>query len=250
MGIITRTKNFKPSLFDLWFRGKTLLLTTLVGWIPLPPGQILRNLLYRTIVKQIGFPVWIRPNVKFTDARSIAIDDRVTIDPGVCLDIHQINDVYLGKRVKLHQGVRISCRGEHGKVYLKEKVCIDRGVDVKVHHGGQIVIGERTYVGPYTCISGYGKIEIGNDCLIASHSAIYAHNHSFSDPNKKIAEQGFTVKGIEVEDDCWLGNGVKVMDGVTIGKGSVIGAGAVVTKDIPPYSVAVGVPAKVISQRS
>ncbi len=250
MGSITITKNLKPSFVDLWFRGKTLLLTTLVGWIPLPPGQILRNLLYRIILKQIGFPVRIRPNVMFTDARWIAIDDLVTIDPSVCIDIPQINDVYLGKSVKLHQGVRISCRGQNGKVFLGEKVCLDRGVDVKVHHGGQIVIGDRTYVGPYTCMSGFGKIEIGNDCLIASHSAIYAHNHNFSDPNKKIAEQGFSVKGIALEDDCWLGNGVKVMDGVTIGKGSVIGAGAVVTKDIPPYSVAVGVPAKVISKRS
>ncbi len=250
MGSMTITKNLKPSLVNSWFRGKTLLLTTLVGWIPLPLGQILRNLLYRIILKQIGFPVRIRPNVMFTDARWVAIDDLVTIDPSVCIDIPQINDVYLGKSVKLHQGVRISCRGQNGKVFLGEKVCLDRGVDVKVHHEGQIVIGDRTYVGPYTCISGFGKIEIGNDCLIASHSAIYAHNHNFSDPNKKIAEQGFSVKGIAIEDDCWLGNGVKVMDGVTIGKGSVIGAGAVVTKDIAPYSVAVGVPAKVISKRS
>lgn len=56
-------------------------------------------------------------------------------------------------------------------------------------------------------------------------------------------------KGIVIEDDCWLGTGVKILDGVTIGKGSVIGAGAVVTKNIPSYSVAVGVPAKVISKR-
>jgi acetyltransferase-like isoleucine patch superfamily enzyme len=53
-----------------------------------------------------------------------------------------------------------------------------------------------------------------------------------------------------IEDDCWLGTGVKVLDGVTIGQGSVVGAGAVVTKDIPPYSVAVGIPSKVIAQRN
>jgi acetyltransferase-like isoleucine patch superfamily enzyme len=53
-----------------------------------------------------------------------------------------------------------------------------------------------------------------------------------------------------IEDDCWLGSGVKVLDGVTIGKGSVIGAGSVVTKNIPPFSVAVGVPARVIKSRN
>lgn len=250
MAMSTETQDFSASFFDLWFRSRTLILTTLVGWIPLPLGQMLRNLLYRIIFKQVGFPVRIRPNVKFTNARWLAIDDKATLNPYVYIDIPQVNDVYLGKSVKLDWGVRISCRGENGKVYLGKKVCLDRGVDLKVHYGGQTIIGDRTYIGPYTCISGFGKIEIGKDCLIASHSAIYAHNHKFSDPHKKIAEQGFSIKGIIIGDDCWLGSGVKVLDGVTIGKGCVIGAGAVVTKDIPPYSVAVGVPAKVISQRN
>lgn len=248
MGSILKTKNTKPSS-SFWYRGKSLALTSLVGWIPLLPGQILRNFLYRTIVKQIGFPVWISPNVELTDARWLAIAERVTIARGVCINISQINDVYLGRKVKLNRGVRINCRGEQGIVWLKEKVCLDRGVELKIHYGGKIIIGDRTYIGPYTCISGYGKIEIGNDCTIASHTGIYAHNHAFSDPDTNISQQGFTVKGIVIEDDCWLGNGVKVVDGVTIGRGSVIGAGAVVTKDIPPYSVAVGVPAKAISKR-
>ena len=244
------TSNTKLSFLNLWFQGKTLLLTTLLGWMPLFPGQILRNLFYRTIFKQIGYPIQIRPNVRFTNAHWISIDDQVTIDRSVNIDNFPENDIYLGKKVKLHEGVRISCRGQNGKVSLGNKVCIDRGVDLRIHHGGQTIIGNNTYIGPYTCISGYGNIEIGNDCLIASHSAIYAHNHTFSNPDKKINEQGFTVQGIKIGDDCWLGNGVKVVDGVSIGKGCVIGAGAVVTKDIPPYSIAVGVPAKVISKRS
>ena len=66
---------------------------------------------------------------------------------------------------------------------------------------------------------------------------------------QKIREQGLTTKGIEIGDDCWLGYGVKVLDGVTIGQGSIVGAGAVVTKNLPPYSIAVGVPAKVIGSR-
>jgi acetyltransferase-like isoleucine patch superfamily enzyme len=85
--------------------------------------------------------------------------------------------------------------------------------------------------------------------MIASHSGIYANNHNFADPTQPICKQGNSYKGITVEEDCWLGSGVRVLDGVTIGRGSIIGAGAVVTKDIPPYSIAVGVPAKVVSQR-
>jgi acetyltransferase-like isoleucine patch superfamily enzyme len=98
-------------------------------------------------------------------------------------------------------------------------------------------------------MAGPGLIKIGKDCMIASHSSLYANNHIFADPNKRFREQGVSTKGIVLEDDCWLGTGVRVLDGVTIGKGSVIGAGAVVTRDIEPYSIAVGVPAKVISKR-
>jgi acetyltransferase-like isoleucine patch superfamily enzyme len=125
---------------------------------------------------------------------------------------------------------------------------LDRGVDIRTHQNGHIEIGENTYIGPYTCLSG-DRIKIGKSCLIASQSGLYANNHVFKDSTKLIKEQGHTYKGIVIEDDCWLGNGVRVLDGVTIGCGSVIGAGAVVTKDIPPYSVAVGVPAKVVDQR-
>lgn len=112
-----------------------------------------------------------------------------------------------------------------------------------------IHIGRQTYIGLNVCIGGPGNIKIGKDCLIAANSGIIANNHIFTDIHQKIAEQGVTRKGIVIEDNCWLGYGVKILDGVTIGEGSVIGAGSVVTKNIPPYSVAVGVPAKVIKSR-
>lgn len=85
--------------------------------------------------------------------------------------------------------------------------------------------------------------------MIASLSGIYANNHNFADPELPIVQQGLSCQGIDLEDDCWIGSGVRVLDGVTIGRGSVVGAGAVVTANIPPLSVAVGVPAKVASQR-
>ncbi|MBN2571055.1 MAG: hypothetical protein JXA68_02910 [Ignavibacteriales bacterium] len=74
-------------------------------------------------------------------------------------------------------------------------------------------------------------------------------NHNYSDPNVSIAEQGITAEGIKIEDDVWIGAGVKILDGIKIGKGSVIGAGSVVTHDVSPYSIAVGSPAKVIKKR-
>ncbi len=78
---------------------------------------------------------------------------------------------------------------------------------------------------------------------------ILAVNHVYDDPTRPIREQGITAQGIVIEDDVWIGAGAIVLDGVTIGRGSVIGAGAVVADDIPPYSIAVGSPAKPIRDR-
>lgn len=233
-----------------WLQAKTRLICGLLGWIPSLPGWGIRYVFYRIIFKSMGSSVKIYSGVSINDANSIEIGSGTVIKPRVNLNIEKPLEVKVGSQVLLERDVCISCKGEGGKINLDNLVSVDRGVDLKVHQQGEILIGKSTYIGPYTCISCYGKLKIGRDCLIASHSSIYAHNHSFGNPTQKIANQGFDCQGITIEDDCWLGSGVRVVDGVTIGRGSIIGAGAVVSRDIPPYSVAVGVPAKVISRRT
>ena len=205
------------------------LLTTLLGNIPTKVvGSNLRNLFYRDIFARIGSSVYIEDGVKFLNTS--------------CIDI--------GNQVSLLHGVSISAQGHpNNKVYLGDKVSLERGVDIRAMKDTCIHIDEGTFIGPYVCLAGPGNIKIGKWCLIAAHVGIFANNHIFDDPTEIIENQGLTRKGIVIEDDCWLGHAVTVLDGVTIGKGSVIGAGAVVTKDIPPFSIAVGVPAKVIKSR-
>ncbi|MEB3341989.1 acyltransferase [Okeania sp.] len=197
-----------------------------IGGIPLSLGMKLRSSMYSLIFANWGSNIQIQHNVEFNRTYWIEI----------------------GSGVYIRSGANIAADGLNSWIKIGNKSRLERGVDIRVHDEGLIVIGDRTNIGPYTCLSGR-NIVIGNDCLIASHTGIYANNHIYSDPNRKIKEQGRSYQGIVIEDDCWLGSGVRVVDGVRIGKGSVIGAGAVVTKDIPPYSIAVGVPAKVISQR-
>ncbi|MBE9182207.1 acyltransferase [Oculatella sp. LEGE 06141] len=186
----------------------------------------LRRFLYRSVFAQMGTAVQIEPDVEFVRPYLIKIGDRVQLCAYAYLEVST----------------------ETGQICVGNRVRLDRGVDIRSHEYGTVEIGDRTRIGPYSCLSGQ-IIKIGKDCLIASHAGIYANNHIFADRHHNINQQGRTYQGIVIEDDCWLGSGVRVMDGVTIGKGSVIGAGAVVTKDIPPYSVAVGVPARVIAQR-
>jgi acetyltransferase-like isoleucine patch superfamily enzyme len=115
--------------------------------------------------------------------------------------------------------------------------------------GGWIKIGSNCTVNSFAVLYGHGGLEIGNGVRISAHVVIVPMNHIYKNREIPIYMQGETRKGIKIEDDVWIGAGAKILDGVKIGTGSVIGAGAVVTKDIPPYSVAVGIPARVIKKR-
>lgn len=225
------------------------LTTGLLSWIPEKPGMLLRGLFYKGIFARMGKGTKIESGGQFRGTHQIEFGRDVFIGRNACLDtIAPASRIQLEDQVHLADNVCLLTNVERGKIILRQDVSIDRGVDMK-SIGGCIEIGKASYVGPYVCLAGAGNIKIGANCLVASHSGIYANNHLFSDLSQPIMTQGTTTEGIVIEDDCWLGTGVKVLDGVTIGRGSVIGAGAVVTKDIPPYSVAVGVPAKVISSR-
>ena len=116
-------------------------------------------------------------------------------------------------------------------------------------YGGNITIGDFCSINPYTILYGHGNLSIGNNVLIAAHCVIIPANHIFSDLDSPINSQGLTTKGIIIEDDVWIGAGCRILDGVTVGKGSIIAAGAVVNKDVEPYTIVGGVPAKIIKKR-
>lgn len=95
-----------------------------------------------------------------------------------------------------------------------------------------------------------GPLVIGRDVMMGPNCVIITSNHRSSDTSVHMIEQGYEEpKQVTISDDCWIGINVVIVPGVTIGEGSIIGAGAVVTKDVPPYSIVGGVPAKVIKSR-
>ncbi|WP_110986383.1 acyltransferase [Acaryochloris thomasi] len=208
----------------------------------------LRKFLYPLVLKKFGSQVSIKSNVQLIGPDLIGIEKHVKISRNVILEARENCSFAVGEKSILSENTYL--RGGYcGRISLKEEVRLDYGVYIRSEKEGDIEIGERTYVGPYTCIGGPGPVKIGRDCMIGSHTCVYGNNHNFGDLARRINEQGTTSRGIVIEDNCWLGAGVKVLDGVTIGEGSVIGAGAVVTSDIPAQTVAVGVPARVISKR-
>ena len=111
---------------------------------------------------------------------------------------------------------------------------------------GDVIIGHDTLIGMSNVI--IGPVQIGNNVILAQNIVASGLNHEYRDPEVPIHRQNVTTAPIIIEDDCWIAANSVITAGVTIGKHSVVGGGSVVTKSIPPYSVATGNPAKVIKQ--
>ena len=111
---------------------------------------------------------------------------------------------------------------------------------------GDVIIGNNSLIGIGNVI--IGPVTIGNNVILAQNIVASGLNHEYKDSTIPIRFQDVTTAMIIIEDDCWIAANAVITAGVTIGKHSVIGAGAVVTKDIPPFSVATGNPAKVVKQ--
>ena len=121
--------------------------------------------------------------------------------------------------------------------------------DVYLFNVDKLSIGDNVSIQPMSYIEAWGGIEIGNDVAIAHGVTIMSVNHGFESLDMPIKDQPIIPMPVKIGDDVWLASKVSVLGGTTVGDHSVIGAGAVVTGDIAPRSVAVGVPAKVIKTR-
>jgi acetyltransferase-like isoleucine patch superfamily enzyme len=162
--------------------------------------------------------------------------------------VENARHIVLGDDVRIHRGSILEASGKSRSLIVGDGCRVERYVTMQVRMG-HIKIGRNVYVATYAILRGDGGLEIGDHVLISPQVVIMAGNHVFQNPYLPIREQGETHKGIRIEDDVWIGCGAKILDGVTLGRGSVVGAGAVVTKNIPPFSLAVGVPARVIARR-
>lgn len=157
----------------------------------------------------------------------------------------------LGKHCFIGDRVTIYKDRKGGKVVLGDAIHLHNDVTIQTGRMGAISIGSDTHIQPRCQFSAYMEsIKIGSGVEIAPNCAFYSYNHSMSS-HMPIREQSLVSKGsIVIGDEVWLGYGVVVLDGVNIGKGAVIGAGSIVTHDIPENAIAVGSPARVVNHRS
>ena len=185
------------------------------------------------------------------------------------LSIKEVHGLFLvGKKVQISHGSHIRCGKNvkfedfseiHGLssegLTFGDNVTISRGVMIRPssYYGGDLgaglVMGDHSSIGPHGYVGCSGKIVIGSNVMFGPKCSLFAENHVFSDTEATIKSQGVKQKGITIEDDCWIGSNVVILDGVTIGKGSVIGAGTLVTKDVPPGSIVIDKRNKTTEQR-
>ncbi|NJO83456.1 MAG: acyltransferase [Blastochloris sp.] len=197
-----------------------------VGWTPSLVGIALRSVAYRSIMRLDGAAA-IEDGVRLRFANNIRLGRGVYLDHGVYLHA-------------CPNGIRIGAES-----YVMKNAILHIYNFRDLPNAG-IVIGERSLIGEACVLRGQGGITIGDDVYLAPLVQMLAVNHVYHDTTRPISHQGITAQGIVVEDGAWIGGGAIILDGVRIGCNAVIGAGAVVTKDVPPYTIVVGNPARIV----
>ena len=173
-----------------------------------------------------GREVKIDHGYNITAGKSLIIEDAVNIN-GL-----SENGIVIGNNVTIAKASVIVCTG----------IISNKGIGIKI--GNNSAIGAQSFLG------GQGGIEIGNDVIMGPQVKIFSENHNYSDDNILIRKQGENRKGVKIKDNCWVGAGSIILDGVIIESGCVIAAGSVVTTSIPRNSIAAGVPARIIKTRN
>jgi acetyltransferase-like isoleucine patch superfamily enzyme len=206
------------------------LIILLCSWLPGALGLILRGKLYPLLLGRVGRGVVFGQNVTLRHPHKIFIGDDVVIDDNCLLDAKGVDSkgIFLGDKVFLGRNSILSCKD--GDIFLEDGVNI--GFNCEVFSSSWVTIGENTLLAAYCYIVGGGNYDLERGAIA-------------------FAEQDGldSLGGIRIGRNCWLAADVKVLDGVEIGEGAVIGAGAVVRQSIPPDSMAVGVPARVVRTR-
>ncbi|GAB4236165.1 MAG: hypothetical protein Kow0049_21150 [Stanieria sp.] len=204
------------------------ILTTLLGSFPGALGFLLRKMFYKSLFGHVGRGTIFGKSLTIRHPHKICIGDNVVIDDYAVLDAKGSDNqgIMIGNNVMIGRNTVISCKN------------------------GDITIGDNTNIAMNCFIQSGKQVTIGKNVLLAAYCyVIGGGDHEFERTDIPIIAQGQVIKGITIEDNCWFGAAVKVLDGVAIARDTIIGAGAVVTKSISPFKIAVGIPAKVIKHR-
>jgi acetyltransferase-like isoleucine patch superfamily enzyme len=192
--------------------------------------QVVRGMLVKLSISAHGL-VFCGRGVVIQHGYQIKAGPNLILEELVHINALSEQGISLGRNVTVAKGTIIVCTG----------VIANRGIGLTI--GNNSAIGAQSFLG---C---QGGVRLGNNVIMGPGVRIFSENHNFDDVTIPIRLQGETRKGVVIHDDCWVGSGVTILDGVCIGEGSMVAAGSVVTKDIPPFSVVAGIPARILKNR-
>jgi acetyltransferase-like isoleucine patch superfamily enzyme len=198
--------------------------------------------------------VWRLPQEEKTTQSPLLLYGLATCGEGTYIGMNvaivgSASKIHLGRNVIISDGARLVCTDQSSEIWIGDGSVIHTGAILETGAAGKIVLGKKNSVNPYCVIYGHGGLITGDYVRIAAHTVIIPANHIYESMDKPIAKQGLSKKGICVGNDVWIGSGCRILDGVSIGDGSVIAAGAVVNRDVSPFAVVGGVPAKLLKMR-
>lgn len=204
------------------------LLTFFLSPMPGALGFFLRKTFYRRLFAGFGRGTAIGPYV------TLRCPGQISLGTNVLVDCHAVLDA----------------KGQDSRIRLGDSVLVGSST-VFSCASASIAVGNDVSIGPHCFIrAGISPVRLGSHLAIGSHTVIISGNPSYKRLDIPMKQQLGSAEGITIGDDVWIGVGVRIVDGVAIGSGSVVGAGAVVIENVPEYSIAAGVPARVIGTRS
>jgi len=193
--------------------------------------QILRGVATKPMLKKSKGLIFRGKNVKIISPRKISCGSNFILEDNCFINAISRLGIVAGDNVSIGRNSIIECTGVIREV------------------GEGIIIGNNVGIAANAFIAARGIIDIGQDTIIGPGVSLHAENHNFSNLDVPVRRQGATRKGIIIGPDCWIGAKAIILDGVRIGRGVVVGAGSVINKNIPEFSVVAGVPAKIIKSR-
>jgi acetyltransferase-like isoleucine patch superfamily enzyme len=191
----------------------------------------LRGLILKLYLKESKGIVFVGKHSKIRYKSKIMCGKTITIGDNVEINALSLKGIALGNNVSIHSNTIIECTG------------VIRNLGVGLTIGNNVGIAQNCF------IQVRGEVTIGNNVIFGPGVSIFSENHIFSNPDIPIVEQGEERKGVIIEDNVWIASGATILDGVRIGNNSIVAAGSVVNKDVPPYTIVGGVPAKIIKSR-
>jgi acetyltransferase-like isoleucine patch superfamily enzyme len=157
--------------------------------------------------------------------RRMVLDGMLFLGGGVQLQIGRTARVRFGRWVWIGHGTKIRC------------------------HEGEVRIGEKTVLGQECTISAYQHVSIGEQCIIADRVMMIDFDHNVAEVERAIRHQGIYKRDVRVGNNVWIGYGAQILRGASVGDNAIVGASAVVTRDVPANAVVAGAPARVIRMR-